>query len=211
MSVVSVRIPARKLGSALATVGALAAVLPTCAAQAAPPDQGQAAAPASDQGRATAAANVSCQAGGRAFFSPGLLPVPVPRDTNVQYNGQDRSCSGSTPDGGQIATAKFNGAFDAPMSCVVGGGDVPTEGTGTIAWKTKDGKSTKSTLSLTISGQLFNSATVDGHVTDGAFAGARLHGKFRVDLVREGINCGSQSLAGGLKQAPFDGSFNIKG
>ncbi|MEU4967583.1 hypothetical protein [Streptomyces smyrnaeus] len=106
------------------------------------------------------------------------------------------------PEGGQIATAKFNGASDAPMSCVVGGGDVPTEGAGTIEWKTKDGKSLKSTLSLTISGQMFNSAAVDGSVTDGAFAGARLHGKFRVHLFKEGINCAGQSFFGGLKQAP---------
>ncbi|MFE1095096.1 hypothetical protein [Streptomyces smyrnaeus] len=200
----AVRIPARQLGSALVAVAAVAAALPALPAYAA-----QAPAPAPDQ--AAVAASVSCQAGGRAYFSPGLLPVPVPRETNVQYNGQDRTCSGSTPEGGQIATAKFNGAFDAPMSCVVGGGDVPTEGAGTIEWKTKGGKSLKSTLSLTISGQMFNSATVDGSVTDGAFAGARLHGKFRVDLLKEGINCAGQSFFGGLKQAPFDGSFSING
>ncbi|ATL32257.1 hypothetical protein [Streptomyces formicae] len=158
-----------------------------------------------------AAASVSCQAGGQASFSPGLLPIPAPRDTNVQYRGQDRSCTGVTPGGSEIATARFNGSFNAPMSCVVGGGDVPTPGSGTIEWKTTNGKTLRSTLSITISGQMFNEATVDGSVTDGAYVGAQVHGKFRVDLFKEGVNCAAQSFFGGLKSAPFDGSFTING
>ncbi|MGW0731358.1 hypothetical protein [Streptomyces sp. NPDC002851] len=129
----------------------------------------------------------------------------------MQYTGQDRSCAGMSPGGSEIATARFNGSFNAPMSCVVGGGDVPTPGTGTIEWKTKNGKTLRSTLSITISGQMFNEATVDGTVTDGAYVGAKVNGKFRVDLVKEGINCAAQALFGGLKSAPFDGSFTITG
>jgi hypothetical protein len=168
-------------------------------------------APAASATAPAAAANVSCQAGGQASFDPGLLPVPVPRDTHVQYNGQDRSCTGMTAGGSEIATAKFSGSFQAPMSCVVGGGDVPTPGSGMIEWKTKNGKTLRSTLSITISGQMFNEATVDGSVTDGAYVGAKVHGKFRVDLFKEGLNCAGQSFFGGLKSAPFTGSFTISG
>ncbi|GAB2838107.1 hypothetical protein [Streptomyces daliensis] len=184
----------------LATAAAVsAAVLTVPTAQAAAPATPQAAAPA----------NVSCQAGGTAEFSPGLLPIPVPRDTNVQYTGQDHSCTGSTAEGAEIATATFNGAFDVPMSCEIGGSSTPATGSGTVTWKTKDGQTLKSSLSLTITGQMFNSATIDGNVTDGAFLGGKVHGKFKVDLLREGINCAAQSFTGGLRKAAYDGSFTI--
>ncbi|WP_461019731.1 hypothetical protein [Streptomyces daliensis] len=181
----------------MAATSAAVLVVPT--AQAASPD----AAPRA------AAASVSCQAGGTAQFSPGLTPVPVPRDTNVQYNGRDHSCTGATAKGSEIATATFNGSFNVPMSCEVGGSSTPATGSGTVTWKTKEGKTLKSSLSLTITGQMFNTAKVDGNVTDGAFLGGKIHGDFQVDLVKEGVNCAAQAFTGGLRQANYDGSFTI--
>jgi hypothetical protein len=162
-------------------------------------------------GTATAqAANVSCQAGGTAQFDPGLLPAP-PRETNVQYRGQQRSCNGQSPNGSEIVSARFNGAITVPMSCVGGGSGNPASGFANVEWRTKEGETLKSTLTISISGQVLNEATVEGNVTDGAFSGAVLQAQFRVDLAREGINCASHSLTGGLRQAPFFGNFSLTG
>ncbi|UNO42350.1 hypothetical protein [Streptomyces sp. MST-110588] len=160
--------------------------------------------------RAKPAVNVSCRAGGSAAFTPGLLPAPAPRNTRVRFDGSCHPCTGATPTGRQLTGARFTASYSAPMSCTVGGSRRPSTGSGTIEWRTRAGRVLTSTLSLTVTGPLFHTATVNGKVTRGAYTGGTLHGEFEAEIVKQGINCRAQSPGGGLRGAGYTGHFTFR-
>ncbi len=152
---------------------------------------------------------VSCASQGNVAFTPGVVPLPLPRNTNVQVTGASTSCAGTTPTGEQIVSATLKAGFDTPLSCFYGGTENKFSGTATLEWKTAEGKTLTSVLDLRISGQLLNTATIDGTVTSGLYLGEQIHGTFHLNLVKAGVNCASQSLIGGIRQSETDYSFTV--
>ncbi|SDP87541.1 hypothetical protein SAMN04487905_111110 [Actinopolyspora xinjiangensis] len=148
--------------------------------------------------------SVHCASGGNANFTPGLMPVP--KRSTVQFDGENKKCTDLADTG--IVSGTFTGSFTAKMSCEVGAGD-GVDGTAKITWKYDDGSTSKSTVSLTMSGQTLNEARFEGYVTEGPLEGERLEGTFSVDLFSAGASCTAGSFTGGLKQAPFEGSYTI--
>ena len=152
---------------------------------------------------------VTCQSNGNMAFSPGVIPTPFPRDTNVQAEAVSTSCAGTTLFGDQIVSSNFKAGFDSPLSCFYGGTSKQFSGTATIEWHSADGMTYQSTAQVHISGQLLNTVTVDGQVTDGLYAGENLHGQMHVSLAQGAVDCVGMAVAGGVRTISTDMSLMV--
>ncbi|MFI7616550.1 hypothetical protein ACIBP6_35525 [Nonomuraea terrae] len=153
---------------------------------------------------AYAATEISCRAAGNAHFLPGVQMSG--QSQHVTYRGTQQDCIDHSALG--ITAVRFSAEFeDVDLACVdrdFGRGT----GTATLQWRLGQAKPT-STADVTIEDTTANRVTMWGVVREGAFEGRRFRGAFDTSLLGGAGRCEAGALFGGVRSAPFEGSFSI--
>ncbi|MER6239698.1 hypothetical protein ABT185_27125 [Streptomyces clavifer] len=148
---------------------------------------------------------VACTAAGQTNFAPGVQVFPLAQ--RVTYQGQDSSCEDNSGVG--VASATISAGFHGVIISCLGGGFGTGIGSGTIEWTLRNGEKISSQINLEIDNTVLNTASVSGHVLQGAFQGEAFGGTFTTELFNGASKCTAGAPFGGVKNAAFTGQFSI--